>query len=185
MGEQQGLLDMVHMDVVSTLADDAYSYGYAEDGTPGWEVRGIGFRIGLVPGILSFSPPNRVHHGLTNSCKTAFHGTVASPSLPETRSRSNTRRYCSLTSPNKSQVLLSTSNNWRTLQKWSHYIELRKPTKTEISKLPTSTKLLVNKYIYIRCKTIHVVFSFFERLQQYIIVNVQKRKKTTCMVLQP
>ena len=50
------------------------------------------------------------------------------------------RRYCSLTSPNKSQNFLSTSNNWRTLQKWSHYTERRKPTKTDISKLPTSTK---------------------------------------------
>ena len=51
-------------------------------------------------------------------------------------------RYCSLTSPIQSQDLLSASNNWTTLQKWSHYMELRKPTKTEISKLPTSTNFL-------------------------------------------
>ena len=45
------------------------------------------------------------------------------------------RSYCSLTSTNKSQVLLTTSNIWRTLQKWLHYIELRKPTKTVYSAL--------------------------------------------------
>ena len=57
---------------------------YAADGTQEWEVWGIACGIGFVQGVLSFSTPNRRHHRLANPHRPAFHGTIASPSLPET-----------------------------------------------------------------------------------------------------
>ena len=56
------------------------------DGPPGLEVWEFACGIGLVPGVISFSPSNTGHHGMANPRRAAFHGYVASLSLPETRS---------------------------------------------------------------------------------------------------
>ena len=70
------------MKVVSSPADDTIG----KLGMAPYDGNCMSRGIGLVPGVLSFSNPNRGHHEFTNSHRTAFHRTVASPSLPETRS---------------------------------------------------------------------------------------------------
>ena len=83
MGEQQGLVEEM-FDVVSTLADDAMDTpGTApQDGRCG-ELRAPGLDLCQES---SPSSPQKGDHGLANPRRTAFHGTVASFSLPETRS---------------------------------------------------------------------------------------------------
>ena len=67
----------------SLFVDDAI-------GTPRRHTRvgGVGncARDWTLSGVFSLAPPNKGHHGWTYPRRTAFHRTVALPSLPETHS---------------------------------------------------------------------------------------------------
>ena len=91
IGEQQGFLDMFGNFSTTTYNAMGTPRTAPQSGPEMWEIAFPG--IGLVPGVLSPSPPNWGHHGLTNPHRTAFYGPTARCSFQ--RLALHTIHYCS------------------------------------------------------------------------------------------